>query len=533
MKQRKIMSLLLTAALVASTLAGCGSGADAPASGDTKADAPASGDTKAEEPAAGEDDTVDTSEYVELRMYAVADSSNNEQLNAQCWEQINSILKEKLNCTIKYENAEGQNGGDLYQLALAAKEPYDLMMATAGYDYTNAARRGAYMDLTELMPKCAPELYGLISPERWEEAKVDGKIYGIPNLAETYMSYAIMYREDLRKKYNCDPVTDLDSLGAYLQAIVDNEPEMFPSDDQAGKFMRRIYQYTHGLKDLDGNSNFMIDPDDPRTVINVYEEPDYIEYLQLCRDWYEKGYWPSDVLTTMEWGVNAVLNGKAAASFLQQFPGYSWHAPYAEKNNPGWEIGFLQYCDLSPEGVITPLPATQNMLAVAQNAAHPERALMALELIQTDEELWNLCTYGMEGINYVLTEDGEVDTTQIDDDARADYFPYTLIANDKFTRKSVDEWSQYDAQFAVIEKHNLTGYPLNAFSPDTTGEIEPKYNAINQVLAEYGLPLQAGMVEDVEAGYADLVKRMQAAGIEEVRQYLEKQVNDYLDSIGY
>ena len=54
------------------------------------------------------------------------------------------------------------------------------------------------------------------------------KIYGIP-LTQSFGGNTLVYiRGDLREKYGLDPVTDMDSFVAYLQAIVDNEPSMIP-----------------------------------------------------------------------------------------------------------------------------------------------------------------------------------------------------------------------------------------------------------------------------------------------------------------
>lgn len=513
---KKCMSLLLVLSLAVSLLAGCGSNT-------ASSSPPASGESTVQH---------DISKRVELRMLSLADAPNNEKLYKEFWDVLNAELLEKLNCTIKFEYVEGYDPIGQYELALAANEPYDLMHASGGLNYASAANRGAFMDITELVPIYAPDLYKLVSEKRWGEAKVNGKVYGIPNLAEKYTSHSFMYREDLRKKYNCEPITDLETMGAYLQAIVDNEPALIATDDQAGPLFRRAFQYTGTFAPLDSNMNFMVDPKNPRKVISAYEMPEYLEYLKLAKEWFDNGYWTSNVLSSKEWGVNSVINGKAAASFTGQFPWYAWHPPFIEKQNPGWEIEFFQYINLNENAFIAPSAATEDMVAVAQKAENPERALMVLNLIQTDEELWRLCTYGMEGTNYELTSDGKIDTSNFAEETRFNYFPVNMFANDEFTRAPADQWDQYDAHFQVIHDKAQKDFALTGFAPDTTGVIEAQYTAVNQVRVEYAYPLQAGMTDDVEAGYADLLKRVEAAGIEECRQELERQVNAFLDAKG-
>ncbi len=526
---KKAIALLLAVMLTACLFAGCN---NTTSSSDPKAPTSDTSNGQTSTPASEPVDEA-ISERVELRLFAIDNSPNDEKLSEEFWEILNGILLDRLNCTIKYEYVEGNDPTGQYEMALASNQDYDLMHASAGFNYTSVAARGAFMDITDLLPTYAPDLYNLVTPERWEEAKVNGRIYGVPNLGKLYTSHCFMYREDLRKKYNCEPITDLDTMGAYLQAIVDNEPGLIPTDDQAGPLFRRAFQYTNNYALLDNSMNFVIDPTDPRKVLNAYEQPDYLEYLKLAKEWFDNGYWTSNVLSSKEWGVNSVINGKAAASFTQQFPWYAWHPNYIESNNPGWEIKYFQFISLSDDAFIAAKPATENMLAVAQNAKNPERALMVLNLIQTDEELWRLCTYGLEGKNYELTEDGKIDTTKFGDDARFNYFPVDLITNANFELTPVDQWDEYDELYDVILDHAQDTYPLNAFAPNTTGAIEPLYTAINQIRVEYAYPLQAGMIDDVEAGYEDLIKRLNDAGIEEVRLELERQVNEYLDNIGY
>ena len=104
---------------------------------------------------------------------------------------------------------------------------------------------------------------------------MDGRAYAIPNIFTTYRSNSVMYREDLRKKYDLEPLTDLESIGAYLQAIKDNEPGMLPSDDNSNGFFRRLFLPStvyRQVDDINGNCNFVIDPANPRKVYtDVYK----------------------------------------------------------------------------------------------------------------------------------------------------------------------------------------------------------------------------------------------------------------------
>lgn len=529
---KKTLCILLSLALSLSMLAGCGAGSSAAASSAatpaSSTDAGDTGDTGAEQPA------FDISERVELRMYALGNTPNDEELAKQFWDQLNEILLEKLNCTIKYEYAEGYHPQSSYDLALSAGEPYDIIQASGGLNYKPNAMKGAFLDITDMVPVYAPDLYALIPEESWEQVLVDGRAYDIPRIFTTYHSNSVMYREDLRKKYDLEPLTDMDSIEAYLQAIKDNEPGMLPSDDNSNGFFRRMFLPStvyRQVDDINGNTNFVIDPSDPRKVSTIYETPEFLPFCEKAKDFADRGFWSSSVLSSSDWGPNSVVNGKAALAFSQIFPWYSWHPPYIESQHPGWEVKMFDAVCLNDNSFLAQEAATENMFAVARTAANPERALMVINLIQTDEEVWRLCRYGIEGVNYTLTDDGKIDTTWVDQETGLfNYFPTDLVENDHFNLTPVDQWVDYDYHMDILNSRAQPD-PLVGFAIDLTN-IEPTYVAVNQVREEYALALEAGLVDDVEAAYNDLLERMKAAGIEECRAEIERQINEFLDAKG-
>ncbi len=528
---KRFVALLLTLVLAVGVLAGCG-GSTSPATADDNAAAPASeggGDAAAP-------DALDTSEFVELKMMAVNNAPVNQDWSDEFWEKLNGILKEKLNCTVSYEYIMGNDARNQYNMVLASGEQYDLIDSGALPGYQIPANQGAYKDLTDLLPIYAPGLWEKVPEDRWEEVKVDGKIYGVPVLKREASSSEFMYREDLRVKYNLPEITDMESIGAYLQGIKDNEPGMLPSDDFGAGFYGNTYLASTPFIVVDriqeGHHNFAVDPKNPREVLVTYNTTYFEDYMRLAKDWADKGYWPSSCLSNTEWGVNSVVSGKAAASFNAIFPWYDWHPPYLERENPGWDIKFFEMTRLNPDAFIAATPAWNRMFSSTRDAANTERALMVLNLIQTDKEVWDLCAYGLEGKNYTLTEDGQIDVTWIDTQTEIfNYFPIDNIKNAEFERTPIDRWDEYDYHMDYI-LDNAEVSPLAGFALDIT-PVEAQYTAINQVRVEFGMPLQAGLAGDVDTALADFRQRLDDAGVEEVRVEFERQINEYLDSIGW
>ena len=60
--------------------------------------------------------------------------------------------------------------------------------------------------------------------------------------------------------------------------------------------------------------------------------------------------------------------------------------------------------------------------------------------------------------------------------------------------------------------------------------FETEYTALYNVQSEYGYPLQAGLVNDVDAAYEKYLSAAKAAGLDTVKEEVTKQVNAWLES---
>lgn len=472
--------------------------------------------------------------YVELRVFAIADAPRNADLAAQYYEKLNAMLLEKLNCTIKYDYAAGNDYQNNYQLVMASGEKYDLIHSGRWLNFSVNALKGAFMPLEDLLPEYAPFIYSQVGPEIWEAAKIEGHIYGVPSTWFEWSECSFFYRLDLVEKYGLEKPRDFETIAAYLQAVKDNEPDMLPSDDYQSQVYGTMfipntkYQIVDTMGDR--HSNFVIDPSNPRQVLSTIELPEYKEFMYMMKDWADRGFWPRSVLSSLEWGVFSVLSGKAAGSFNGQFNNYGWMVPANEKANPGWKLDYFTYAMGNPDAALLAPSQTGGGLSVTRNADNPERALMLIDLVHQDQELYDLVRYGMEGINYTLV-DGVVDTSEIDISIYGfNYFPGSLFASRILERAKTSDWSEAPERVAAMEAHAITNL-LDGFTFDTSN-IEAEYTALNQVRIEYAFPLQAGLVDDVDAAYETLLQRSKAAGLEACRVEVERMVNEFLDSRG-
>lgn len=532
---KKAVSVILASALVLSCTACGGTGSEGTESkpAGTESTQASGGSTKGTDPKDVAYEGDQDLNYVELKMYAIADAPTNTDLSKQFWNEVNTILKKKLNCTIDYTYAAGNDYKNNYALTVTAGEKYDLMQAAPGWlDYQSYASKNAFMALDDLLPQYAPYIWSKLPETTWEAARVNGSIYGVPTLETGVNACAFVYREDLRKKHNLPEIDSMEDVETYLQGIKDNEPEILPSDDYQCQVYGTSWIYNTpyiGIDEIhDRIFNFVYDPRSGE-VLSVMETPEYMDYMNKMKDWADRGFWSSSVLSSTNWGVMQVLNGAAAASFNEQLPNYNFHATQVEREHgdEGWELGFYMYFEGNPDSILGG-STIGSLMSVAATAENPERALMVLDEIHQNEELWNLLAYGMEGINYNLTEDGLFDTSQIAEGAGFNYFNNNMIGNKEFKKMKGDEWSQYDA---MMEKINAKVVPdiFEGFVMDKSS-FETEYTALYNVQCEYGYPLQAGLVKDVQKAYDQYVAAAKQAGLDKVKEEVTKQVNAWLES---
>ena len=178
---KKLLSAGLVGAMAVSVLAGCGS-SSAPA-------AQPAGDSGSAE--AG---VADTSKEVELVLYVISDRPAGQDVVD---ENLNKLLKEKMNTTIKINWIGWAEYANKYPMLFSSGEQFDMAYCATWLNFANLARRGAFKPLDDLLPTYAPKNYAMQSDSALKQATIDGHIYAVPTLLPTYITYGCIYRGDL------------------------------------------------------------------------------------------------------------------------------------------------------------------------------------------------------------------------------------------------------------------------------------------------------------------------------------------------
>ena len=203
-------------------------------------------------PAAAEEESnniwasdVDTSEPMELKMYLIGDRTPDFD---EVYGKINEILEEKLNCTLSVDFLSWGEHDTKYSLLFSGGEDFDLIFTASSWGhYEQTVALGGFSELTEEdIQTYAPGIWDVVPEMAWDQAKIDGKVYMVPNYSNEFGQDVLAVRGDLMEEYGIDEIKDWDSLMTFYKACAENG--MYAS--QGGPW----YQYFQekGLSTLGG-----------------------------------------------------------------------------------------------------------------------------------------------------------------------------------------------------------------------------------------------------------------------------------------
>lgn len=155
---RKALAVSMAIAMTGGLLAGCGNSSSG---GSSNSGTTNSGSTSS---ASGE---LDTSEFVELSMYVISDRPSGQD---EIDENLNKLLKEKLNCSLKINWIGWAEYANKYPLLFSSGEEFDMAYSASWLNFASLAQKGAFKSLDELWPTYAPKNFAAQS----EEAKTAG-----------------------------------------------------------------------------------------------------------------------------------------------------------------------------------------------------------------------------------------------------------------------------------------------------------------------------------------------------------------------
>lgn len=359
--------------------------------------------------------SVKADDVVELSFYMMNSPVTDQD---RIMEKANAIIEEEIGAHLNLVMIDGSQYQEKMNLMINSGDDWDLCFTASWLDFYNHAGKGAYADLTELLPELAPETYSRIPEGLWNGVTVDGKIYASANYQQwgAAARKGFKFRSDIAEEVGFDweavkgkdTLTALNMIGDFLEKACEAHPEMVGFETAGGGTLwtnDALYWDMEAVGDV--STPGWISYENPDTVINQFATDEFMEYCKIMRDWYEKGYVRKDGATVTDASVD-----RKAAKIIAELC-YGWPDSVDFPENP--DIRHMSMCteENAPAVAVsttrTVLPANiGSNCAVAVNADSDniEKAVELIELLNTNDELFMLITEGEEGVDYVYDEDG-------------------------------------------------------------------------------------------------------------------------------
>ena len=135
------------------------------------------------------------------------------------------------------------------------------------------------------------------------------------------------------------------------------------------------------------------------TVKPYYESEDYFETLQRVQSWYEKGYIYKDASITEDSGDTLMANGVTFSYIATGQVGID----DIRRSVTGYDV-------VASQVYLFPMGSSVSQtwgLCIPVTCQEPEAAAKFIDLLYSDADVMNLLTWGIEGRDYTVNEEGE------------------------------------------------------------------------------------------------------------------------------
>lgn len=526
MKKRAILALILSLALLVSLLAACGNSEQAAPNGEES------------NPGNGEEAKLDygdeNEEIVELVM-VYFDINNKAEGCGPMMEAFNAITEEKIGVHLNLIPINLGNWATQVSLMLAGTDQLDIIGLTGipGTNFASMMNNNQLMDISSyLQEDYAAGIMDAVGDNLGAFTR-DGGIYGLPSKRDTAAYTNIVMRKDILEELDLlEKAEEMTTWAEYEEilravqqarggngfyAVSNNDGNaviglnnwLCSSVADRGAFDEG--QYFDALSD--GVSVVACDFDG--NVGSLVQTDTYVEHLKMVASWHEEGLLYPEAAFTEETGRTLMKNG----------------VTFSTLNNGEGQLANDFYCATGYEVVCVPIypsilttSATLSWGAcVSYKCEAPEKAIELLNLLYTDKELINLLTYGIEGSDYTLNEEGEAVFSVADMQWKGSDW---LVGNMFLTWPQAGTGGDYRERRLEINEAQERS-PFNGFTLDTE-ELALEISQITAVNDQYTDNLACGGYTD--ALYQEYIEKLESAGLNDYLAEVQTQLDAWLDA---
>ena len=553
MKKRTICLLLAMIMVLSIVLAGCSKTAETPAADETPATTePAETTDNTETPEAPEETAEPALEQktIQLMITGAGKQANSDKVWAAFNEQLQQYVP---NTTVEFIDVPFEEYSEKFSQVLASGEGVDLAWTGWLINKPQNIADGNLMPLDDLLAEYGQGIVDILGENVVEIHRNadDGKLYYLPSwqglvgdrrgwlvVTEIAELAGDTWIEDTEAALNKWRNNYSEGTEAF-QAVLDQATKYLAAAKEAGKlgagintgrvFGWSMYNGTRSNPGVGGSEIGIPFEDNTFTVIDGVASEHYKLYAKTMADWYKEGYIRSDIMSVDTSTLTMPKNGEITdTTYVFSCDPYLTEADQdAATADAGMDMTYLPV-----EENASLILGGDTSYAIPYCADEPERAMMVLNAIYSQPDLYNTLIYGIEGEDYTKNADGTITTS---------YVGASPTADDSY---GIQRWIIGSCKNALINNGTDPNYYADLEALEVTAQVNPFLNftfdrtnvegicaSILNVYYEYGPQLDNGVAGDNwEELYNNYMAARKDAGIEELVTEFQNQLNAYIEA---
>lgn len=520
---KRFIACLLTVAMGASLLAGCGendSGTQSSGTGESEAagSTEASTGTGSEEAGAINFDE-EPYEIVIENLTLGTDMPDLEMVE----EAVNEITLPEINCTVKLLNIHIADHVTRLSLMAAGGEKVDIVTTGRTYSYPSMVSDGLLLPLDDLLEERGQGVMEKAA-DVIEACRIGDSIYSIPGPIHTYDGNGMIYNAEMAEEYGIEiqetiTVEDVEEIAAKLKEA---NPDMYLLTKGTGEQDMMITLFYPNIVTFGVNAIYgAMDESDPELkVFNLFKTDEYREYLYKNREWYENGWVPQDSMVS---GVNVRDVFTTQQSFCEfgtvspiqmgvLSPSYDFELGIATMHEP----------ETSTSGV------QENGWGISINCERPDKAMDFLNLLYTNADVANLLSYGIEGVHYEKVSDRIIKYPEGVNAGNVGYSKIFSTFGDTLQIYQFEPVTEEAIDECIEISENAAKSPTLGFSFDPQ-PVSTQVSNVTNAIAEYMPGLVVGIYEkdQIDAQLDKMNEALDAAGMEDIIAEHQRQLDEW------
>jgi putative aldouronate transport system substrate-binding protein len=552
MKKRTICLLLAMIMVLSIVLAGCSKTAETPAADETPATTePAETTDNTETPEAPEETAEPALEQktIQLMITGAGKQANSDKVWAAFNEQLQQYVP---NTTVEFIDVPFEEYSEKFSQVLASGEGVDLAWTGWLINKPQNIADGNLMPLDDLLAEYGQGIVDILGENVVEIHRnaADGKLYYLPSwqglcgerrgwlvvteiaelAGDTWIDDTKAALNKWRNNYS--GIED-------FQAVLDQATKYLAAAKEAGKlgagintgraFGWSMYNGMYSFLGVGGAEIGITYCDGTFTVKDGVAGEHYKLYAKTMADWYKEGYIRSDIMSVDTSTLTTPKNGEITdTTYVFSCDPYLTEADQeAAIADAGMDMTYLPI-----EENAYLILGGDTSYAIPYCADEPERAMMVLNAIYSQPDLYNTLIYGIEGEDYTKNADGTITTS---------YVGASPTADDSY---GIQRWIIGSCKNALINNGTDPNYYADLEALEETARVNPFLNftfdrtnvegicaSILNVYYEYGPQLDNGVAGDNwEELYNNYMAARKDAGIEELVTEFQNQLNAYIEA---